>query len=159
MAIQTLLEKIKSKLVAANISGGSLELINFIDYGSALPPLPSLRFPLIFISVDNSLHPIKRAIKGLDPSYTRDYNISITVMSYIIKADFGGYKAAFVEVAPLFKAILSICHANKKWDGLCYTSELSETETVDWGEVPWGAYGDDIVYGITITLICRDIQN
>lgn len=159
MAIQTLLEKIKSKLAAANISGGSLEAINFIDYGATLPPLPSLRFPLIFIGVDNSLHPIKRAIRGLDPSYTRDYNILIAVVSYIVKGDFDGYKAAFVEATGLFKAVLTICHANKKWDKLCYTSEASEAEAVDWGEVPWEAGADDVFYGISLTLTCRDIQN
>jgi len=151
-----LLDKIKDVFEAVNITGGALEHINFIDYGAALPPLASSQFPLIFMTIDTSLHPEMRAARGAEESYDEHYSILVTVASYILKTTSNeGYKAAFTQAANLFKEVLKLCHTNKKWDDLCYTSEASETDPVEWGPVPWGPTGGDLLYGVTLTLNCR----
>ena len=128
-----------------------------IFWGSHIPPFGSEKYPLIFITVGTSLHPEVRAAGGVEASYDEHYSIEITLASYLLRGALGeeGYQAAMKEASNLFKAMLILCHQNKKWDGLCYTSEFSEEDPVEWGPLPIGPPGGDVIYGITVTLNCR----
>ena len=152
----TLLEKIKATLEMKAAAGGTLEIVKWVDYGSILPPLSSTYFPLIFLTIESSVHPIRRATRNQVYSYTNDYKIYINIIAYILKSSYEGYKAAFREVCNLVKPVITICHENKEWGDLAYTSEVAEEEDIEWGVTE---YGDDIVYSVSIPIICRDIQS
>jgi len=152
-----LLDKIKDTLDAHNVPGGLLADIKWLDWGAGVPQLASSMFPLIFIGVDSSRYPPIRAAKLSEESYDDYYYVAITVASYIVKGDTeGGYKAAMRQATGLFNSIKRICHENKKWDGLCYTSEFSEADMADWGAFPMNAPGSpETCYGITGIMLCR----
>lgn len=114
--------------------------------------MPSVKFPLIFFAIDSSLHPEIRANQSANSAYHEEYLIFLTVATYIVK---NGYQEAFNAAAALFEAVLDICHDNKTWDGFCFSSEASEEDAVNWGPMPWGVTGGDIVYAITLSLNCR----
>lgn len=153
-----LLDKIKDVLDAENVPGGLLADIKWLDWGAGVPQLASSMFPIIFITMDSSQYPHIRAAQKSEEAYDDYYYIAITVASYIVKSDSGegGYKAGMRQATGLFKTIKTICHQNKKWDGLCYTSEFSEEDRVDWGTFPLNAPGSpEICYGITGIMLCR----
>jgi len=148
---EELLDKIKATLDAEVTTGGLLPGIKWLDWGAGTPQLASSMFPLIFLTVDHSSYPHMRAAQLKEEAYDDWYSISITVASYIVKGDTeGGYKAAFRQATGLFRTVKTICHINKKWDGLCYTSEFAEEDDVDWGTFPMNGLGSpEMCYGIT----------
>ena len=153
----TLLDKIKDTFEAEMVAGGRLYGVNWIDWGYSPPPLASSQFPIIFISIDRAMYPMVVAAQGAECSYDEHYWISISVGSYIVEtaAGVGGYKATFTEALTLMRGIRHIAHENKKWDGLCYTSEFAEEEDEEWGVFPLDRNADNIAFGITAILHCR----
>ena len=152
-----LLDKIKETFEAEMVPGGRLYGVKWIDWGYSPPPLASTYFPIIFITIDRALFPMVVAAQGAECSYDEHYSVVINAASYIVKtsANVGGYKAAFTEALTLMRSIRHICHENKKWDGLCYTSEFAEEEDEEWGVFPLDRTADNIAFGITAILNCR----
>jgi hypothetical protein len=111
-----LLEQMKTVFDAANVVGGSLNGdVKLIDWGGWIPPLPSTLIPFIFLTIDNSLHPIKRVAAGTEQAYNEEYMIFIHVGSYIIKGSDGeeGYKAALREPIGIVRSVITLCHINR----------------------------------------------
>lgn len=153
----TLLDKIKETFEAEMVAGGRLYGVNWIDWGYAPPPLASTYFPIIFLTIDRARYPMVVAAQGAEEAYDEHYSIAVSVGSYIVKtaAAEGGYKAAFSEALTLMRSIRHIAHENKKWDGLCYTSEFSEEEDEEWGVFPLDQAATNIAFGITAILNCH----
>jgi hypothetical protein len=152
-----LLNKIKEVFEAEMVAGGRLYGVKWIDWGYSPPPLASTEFPIIFITIERAMYPMVVAARGAEEAYDEHYWIAINVASYIVEtaSRIGGYKATFTEAMKLMRSIRHIAHENKKWDGLCYSSEFSEEEDEEWGVFPLDRNADNIAFGITAILHCR----
>jgi len=148
----TLIKKIIEVFEAENVPTGELKgEITTFDYGGLPPGYGSSEFPVVYIMVDSSRHPEMRAAQGTEEAYDDQINLLINVYCYFLER---GHQKAMVEAANLFEAVKKVCHENKQWDGLVYTSEFAEEEDAGWGTVPWGR-ADYLVYGISAPMRCK----
>jgi len=147
-----LIEKVVSKLEAAMTEVGTLNMVESIDWGASFRPTESEDMPLLFVTPRSSRHPGVVAAGGAEGAYDDEITLLIVVYVYILE---DGHREALMQASQIFDEVKKICHANKLWDDLVYTSELGEGEDVGWGMVPWRQTADNVVYGISAPLLCK----
>lgn len=149
----TLIKKIYEKVAAAAVVGGTLEDVETVDWGGFLPPEPSMKFPMIFITFTSAMWPEMRAAQGAEEAYDESYRFVLNVYCYGIKpGDVQGYRSSLEQATNIARNLVTLCHINKVWDNLCYTSEIAEVEEAVWGNVEFG--DGKTAYGIGIPLLC-----
>jgi hypothetical protein len=142
-------------LVKTNMgTGKELEEVKSVDWGSIPPMQTSIEMPMIFITPRDSIHPGTFAAQGAEAAYTDEVTLMMVIYTYILE---DGYRESLIQASDIFDCLRRVMHANKQLGGLFYTSEFGEGEDVGWGVVEWPQSADNIVYGISIPLVCKRI--